>query len=1135
MKTKCNSFSYRIMLLLLLSSTNFFSFKTVIGQGGSPTNKVSGIVKDESGKPIQGVSVLVVKTNNGTKTDENGRFAISIVSGEKLLFTYVGKLNSTITYNGQATLSIELKSNENSNLDEVVVTGYQNVKKKLFSGSSSTLSAKDVERAGLPDVTKMLEGQFAGVSLQNVSGTFGAAPKLRIRGATSLSGENKPLWVIDGIIIDDVVNISNEALTSGDMNTLLGSSIAGVNPADIQDITILRDAAATALYGARAMNGVVVVTTKKGRANLGGTPLVTYTGNFSRYIKPNYQDFDVLNSADQMGVLVEQLNKGYYQMPDVLSGANGGIMYKMYNQIRTYDSTNGTYGLRNDNASKLAFLNRYANANTDWFDVIFKNSFIQEHSISVSSGTDKFQNYASTSYFKDDGQTMGNNVERFTGNFRSNFKLGNKFRGEVLTSGSIRNQTAPGTQSQQFSPYSGSNSRGFDINPYSYAVNTSRMLTAYDDKGKPEYFRQNYAPFNIINELNANYMKLNMIDLKIQGTMGYKILPSLEYSIIGSYRYVKSENETFILENSNKVQSYRAAQNATTIFYNANLYSDPDFPTSYPFVVLPSGGFYNITNNNLKSYYLRHSLEFNKAIGKNHNITAFASMEIRSAERQNEFFDGIGYQFAQGGLVSPYYRYFKKAAEQGQPYFGTQTTVEKFMAYMGTVTYAYKNRYVFTPTLRFDGSNKMGKSKVARWLPTWNVAGSWNLNQESFWHPNRVISSAAIRASYGLTANTGAATNSAATFYNMIAARPYISDREMLTYIADLQNAQLTWEKSFDLDLGFNLGFLNDRISLMGDYYNRKIHDMIGSLKTSGIGGQADKVGNYANMEGHGFELTLNAKVIASKNFDWSSRFNYAYNKNKITELETLPLISTAVSGNGGAILGYAQRSMFSVRFAGLNHLYGYPTFYTTNSPTTPATYQNLQINDLSSLKYEGTVDPTTTGGFYNQFRYKAFTLSGLIKFSAGNVLRLSPAINSNYSDVQALTKDVLNRWEMPGDEAKTTVPAILDVRSQGRLTDASGAQVSAWYPYSLYNNSTERVVSGDYIKLSNISLAFQIPASYAQKVGVKSASLAFVANNIAVLHADKRLNGQDPEFYNSGGVALPSSKQVTLSLKVSF
>ena len=174
------------------------------------------------------------------------------------------------------------------------------------------------------------------------------------------------------------------------------------------------------------------------------------------YIKPRYEDFDILNSADQMGVLVEEMNKGYFQMPGVIAGGNGGIIFKMNSLINAYDSTNGTYGLRNDDASKAAFLQRYADANTDWFDIIFKNSFIQEHSISVSSGTDKFQTYASTSYMKDNGQTLGNNVEKFTGNLRTNFKMGSKVKGELLGTGSVRNQRAPGTQNQKSEPVYGS-------------------------------------------------------------------------------------------------------------------------------------------------------------------------------------------------------------------------------------------------------------------------------------------------------------------------------------------------------------------------------------------------------------------------------------------------------------------------------------------------------------------------------------------------------------------------------------------------------------------------------------------------------------------------------------------------------
>jgi TonB-linked SusC/RagA family outer membrane protein len=1095
---------------------------------------VTGIVIDDNGNPVSNASILNKGSKQAAPTDAEGKFTIKVKKGDILEITHVSFSARRITYDVQVTLRIKLQPNDAA-LSEVVVTGYQTVKKKMFSGSSSTLSAKELERPGATDITKMLEAQFAGVSLQNVSGTFGAAPKLRIRGATSLSGDNKPLWVIDGIIVEDVVNISNEALTTGDMNTLLGSSVAGVNPADIQEITILRDAAATALYGARAMNGVVVVTTKKGRSTSTGAPIINYTGNYSMYLKPRYEDFDILNSADQMGVLVEEMNKGYFQMPGVVSGGNGGVLYKMYSLINAYDSTNGTYGLRNDDASKAEFLSRYANANTDWFDVIFKNSFVQEHSVSVSSGTEKFQTYASTSYMKDNGVTLGNSVEKFTGNFRANFSVGSKVKGELMATGSVRNQRAPGSQVRRSEPVYGEYLRAFDINPYNYVLNASRMLTPYDENGQLEYFTVNYAPFNIINELNTNFMKLGLIDFKMQGGLGYKIIPQLEYSINAAWRYVKAESQTHVLENSNMAQAYRAASSAISIGNNEYLYADPDRPNDAPFVVLPAGGFYNTNMNNLKFLYFRHNLNYSQTFNSDHAVTAFASMEASSTDRQYEFFDGVGYQYDNGGLVNPYYMYFKQAAEQGRPYFGMRPGKERYLAYMFTATYGYKNKYVFTPTVRYDGSNKMGKSTVARWLPTWNIAGSWNIHEEPFWITNNVLTSATLRSSYGLTGNPGNATNSAATFYNLIARRPYINDQETLTFISDLENSQLTWEKSIDLDIGADLSFLNNRITLKTDYYKRRMQDLIGNIQTSGIGGQAIKSGNYGTMNGQGIEFTLDARVIKTKNFSWNSRFNIANNKNKITYLETAPQIWQVISGDGGAVKGYPSKGMFSVPFAGLNHYFGYPTYIGIGKNQPVTTYVNLQSDDLSNLKYEGPVDATLTGGFYNQISYKRFTLSGLVKFSAGNVLRLRPTIQAGYSDMQAMTKDVLNRWTIPGDEAYTSIPAILDGVSEQQIVDNTGAQVNAIYPYNLYNYSTERVVKGDYIKLANLSFSYQLPQNLCSRLSMTGASITAVTNNIYTIYADKRLNGQDPEFYNSGGVALPTSKQVTVSLKVGF
>jgi TonB-linked SusC/RagA family outer membrane protein len=1121
----CRTHTTRLLLFLsvfLFSLSLFAQEKTL-----------SGIVLDENKAPVTGAVVTNQRSKQVVHSDDKGHFTIKVLANDKIEISYVGKTTETVTYVNQSTLEVSLKNNKNEALDEVVITGYQTIKKKNFTGAATTLNASDVERAGIPDVTKMLEGQFAGVSMQNVSGTFGAAPKLRIRGATSLSGDNKPLWVIDGIIVEDPVNISNEALSTGDMSTLLGSSVAGLNPDDIADITILRDAAATALYGARAMNGVVVVSTKKGKQTQGQAK-ISYTGNYSMYIKPNYSQFDILNSGDQMAVLVEMLNKGYYQMPNVINGASGGPIAKMYSELYNYDSVTNTYALKNTASDRNAFLQRYANANTDWFDILFKNSFINEHSVSVTSGTDRTQNYASVSYLKDDGVTIGNNVERITGNYRLNFKMGKKVSVELLSNASVRNQRAPGTRNTEADVVYGSNFRNFDINPYSYASNTTRLLTPYDQNGNLEYFRQNYAPFNIINELNTNYLKLNVQSYKIQGRLDYKLFPGLTYSLTGSYQYTKSEGQVHVLEGSNLVKAYKAAYDPTVISGNQFLYTNPDAPYSYPMVVLPNGGFYNVTTNSSTNTYLRHELNYEKDISDIHHVRLFAAMEARNTKRQYEFFDGVGYQYENGGLVNPYYMYFKQAGEAVKPYFGMSTGIDRYLAYFVQGTYSYKDKYTFTPTLRFDGSNQMGSSKTARWLPTWSVSGNWNINREDFWVENNILSSAILRASYGLVGNINSNANSAATFYNRIARRPFLQDQETQIFISNLENGELTWEKTKDLNLGLELGFLkNNRILFVVDYYSRNIKDLIGAVNTSGIGGQFVKYGNYASMKSNGTEFTLNARIVQEKNFGWTSRFNLALNKNKITDLRRAPQVWNAISANGAAVEGYPQRGLFSIKFAGLNHDYGYPTFIDPADPKITTTQVSFQGTVLDGLVYHGPIDPTTTGGWYNQFRYKNFTLSGLVKFAFGNYVRKSPTIRAVYNDMSSLTKDVLNRWVLPGDEMHTSVPAILDILSLNQVVTNTGTAVDASYAYNAYNYSDVRVAKGDYIKLSNISFGYNLPKSLYEKAGLTNASLSVVANNIVIFYADKKLNGQDPEFISSGGVALPVSRQVTLSLKL--
>jgi TonB-linked SusC/RagA family outer membrane protein len=1097
---------------------------------------VSGVVKSAAGVPLQGVSVIIKGTSSGTTTDNSGHFEMKGVSDKAILvFSIVGyeprevKLSATTT-----TLNIVLQEAENK-MQEVVVTGYQNVDRKLFTGATGKVNAKDAERSGIPDVSRMLEGQVAGVSVQNVSGTFGAAPKIRVRGATSLSGENKPLWVVDGIILEDVVNISNEALSSGDANTLIGSSVAGLNPDDIESFTILKDAAATAMYGARAMNGVIVVNTKKGK-NTNGTPQINYSGTFTTYLKPSYDQFDIMNSAEQLGALLELEDKGYYNHSSVSRGKDGGIFYKMYTQMYELDPATGSFVLRNTLDDRLNFLERYAKANTDWFDILFKNSLLQEHSLSMNSGSSNSQTYFSTSMMKDNGMTIGDKVSRYTVKFRNNFKLNERFRGEVMVNGSVRDQRTPGTLTRNSDPVYGVYSRDFDINPYSYALNTSRLMTAYDESGAPEYFVRNYAPFNIINELNNNYLTLKGLDLQVQMGLKYKIIPQLEYSIDGAYRYANTTRQHYVKEESNMAESFRANYDATIADNNINLYTDPDNPNSLPVVVLPEGGFFNTTLDQLRNFYFRQNLEYNNTFGDNHLFNFFGSMEIRSTDRQNSNYEGIGYQYESGGLVNPNYRYFKKMIEGGDPYFGMSYGKDRFAAFMGRAAYSYKDKYSVNATARYDGSNKMGKSKVARWLPTWNVSGAWHIDHEKFYSDNlsKIISGATLRGTYGMTASIGDARNSSAVFYNQVTYRPYDTEKESGIFLSGLENSELTWEKMYELNIGADLALFN-KIDLTMDWYRRKSFDLIGNINTSGIGGQFVKSANYADLAARGFEFTIAGNPVnIPRGFRWRTQFNFSVNKNEITRLEINPNIWTNARAEGGMRVGYAQRGLYSIPFAGLDPEYGYPLFVSPDGKgTTP--YIRLQDEDKNYLVYHGPTDPTFTGGFYNNFSWKGFSVSALVTFAAGNYIRLQPSFAASYSDMYTMSNRMNNRWLVKGDELRTNVPSLIGVYHVDNGIVNNGSTVNAAYPYNAYNYSTESIAKGDYIRLKRVSLDYEIPANLVSRIKMKNAHISLVGNNIALLYSDKNLYGADPEFFNNGGVAMPIPKQYTLAVKMGF
>jgi TonB-linked SusC/RagA family outer membrane protein len=1105
----------RLLVLLLVFA--FLSGFASPSSASAADIDIKGVVKSSTGEILIGSTVRVKGTQKGTVTNEKGEFLLQGVNdAATLVVTMIGFLPKEVK--AGRSLSIVL-SEDAVGLQDVVVTGFQQIDKDKFTGSAVTLKTDDVKIDGLPDVSRMLEGRAAGVSIQNVSGTFGAAPKIRIRGATSLNGDNKPLWVIDGVVQEDIVNISNDQLSSGDPTTLLGSAVAGLNPNDIETFDILKDAAAAALYGARAMNGVIVITTKKGKS---GKPVITYAGNFSTQLTPSYRNFNIMNSAQQMSVLGELERKGYLNS-GILSKPDYGVYGKMYN-LMTGDDT-GAFPLANTPEAKRNFLLGYAKQNTDWFDVLFKQNFIQEHSLSVSFGTDKSNSYVSASYLDDNGWTVADKVKRYTLNFKNTYQISDKISMGISTLASVRRQQAPGSLSRRSNPVEGKFDRDFDINPFSYALNTSRTLTAFDENGDREYFRRNFAPFNILTELENNKINLTLADIKLQGNFSYKITDNLTYDFIGAMRYIQTGREHTITENSNMANAYRAAGNSTIALANKYLYTDPDVPNAYPVIVLPSGGFYNTNEDQLLFYNIRNNLRYNKKFNDRHVIDLLAGQEIKYTNRKNSNNTGYGFQYEQGGTPFVDYRILKQTIESNFQYYGMRMDYERFAAFYGSAGYTLDDKYNFTGYIRYDGSNGFGKSANARWLPTYTVAGSWNFDRENFVKRFKWLSMGRLRASYGLSADTGPATNTAALFQSIITRRPVVDEKESAIQLTSLENTELTWEKLYSGNVGVDLGFLANRVNLTVDGYIRNSFDLIDEIKTSGIGGQIYKVANYADMQSHGVDFSLDGVLFKNRDWDFRSRITVGYARTLITSVDNNPGIFDLVKAEGANVQGKPVRSLFSIDYRSLNPKTGVPIFLNENGEVSSDVY--LQDQNISYLKYEGPVDPPITGGFNNTLTYKEFSLNVFFTYQAGNKIRLNPLYKGAFSDLDAMPREFLDRWVLPGDENITKVPSISDQLEQQYLVGT--------YPYNIYNYSTERVAKGDFVRLKSVSLAYKVPLPIAARYGFKAASIQVSCINPWLIYADKKLKGQDPEFFNSGGVAQPIQKQFTVAIKLTL
>ena len=474
----------------------------------------------------------------------------------------------------------------------------------------------------------------------------------------------------------------------------------------------------------------------------------------------------------------------------------------------------------------------------------------------------------------------------------------------------------------------------------------------------------------------------------------------------------------------------------------------------------------------------------------------------------------------------------KRQEEDDNKYYTINNTVGNYQAFFGNASYTFNGRYTFTGTLRYDASNQFGESRYIRWMPTWNTGLTWDVTQESFFKYLKPLSHLNIYSSIGITAVAPSVSNSLSQIYPNL---PWKNSKqqELGLNISYSANHDLTYEKNQELNIGTQFGLFNDRINISAEWFNRRSYDLIGDIVTQGVGGTIVKKGNMAEMRTHGLEIGLETTNIKTDDFSWRTSFIYSRAKNEITKLLTSPNISDmvgynssdATSAGGFAKEGYPLKSLFSVPFNGLASN-GLPTFRDQNGDVTMSGIR-FDNRNVDFLKYSGTLIPTDRGSFSNTINYKGISFGVVFTYSYGNVVRLRH-LNNVYNDYANAPRELNNRWLVPGDENKTNIPRLYTTYMYEKTY--SWDQIRR--TYLTYDYSDVRIAKGDNIRLKEISIGYTFDKDFLRDTRIRLLSMKLQATNVALLYADKKLNGDDPDYLANGYTPI-SPKRIIFTLRV--
>lgn len=1088
---------------------------------------VKGVVKDDQGNKLPGVTIILKGLRMGTTTDNEGRFSITVprVEGRQivLLFSFVGMKTREEVFNETRTSAKEwviVMEEDINQLDEVVVnTGYQRIEARNLTSAVTTIKAEDILVPGMTTIDQMLEGHVPGMIFMQNSGQVGATPRLRIRGTSTVLGNQEPLWVVDGIVQTDPVNVDPSQLNDLDFVNLLGNAISGLNPEDIEQIDVLKDASATAIYGAKAANGVIVITTKQGKV---GAPAVSYsfTGSFSQ--RPRYGDKAVymMNSEERIGFSRDLIRKGTaFQNLNIWVGYEKALK-DFYEGAINYEEFKHQ-------------VNYFERVNTDWFGILLKDAFSHNHSLSISGGSQNVRYYTSVGYQDQAGNLKGESNKRYTANMRVN---ANYKRFQISFGLSAR------VSERKYTPS--------EVGLLNYAYNTSRAVPARGEDGELWYYDrprkgdwQGTYKFNILNERDNSSNDISGEGFSFNTNINYKLLAGWRLGAVLSYSADNTTNETYYGENTFYIANLRKSQ------YGVDAPDDS---------MCPYGGELKSDVTKNKSYTVRLQTDYKKYVDtdEHHMIQAALGGELSSTRYTGMSRTIRGYLPNRGKLITPvdaddfpdYVDWVSKnTAALG--YLKDQLT-NKMSGYF-SASYIYKSLYVLNLNARIDASNKFGKKSNDRLLPIWSVSGRWNIG-ETFLPHSRWVDDVNLRCSFGYQGNMLDTETP-----ELIIRKGSMDTRfkEYYSTISSFPNPYLRWEKTMSVNATLDFSLFKGRLSGTVSWFYKRTEDAFLKKSISEINGVSKYTVNQGTVTNKGIEFSFNIMPINSRmsggdkgGFYWridpqigqiiNNLVDKASNSIKKKNRDMMDEITYSDYLNGRVPMpGRPLNTFYSYRFAGLSAEDGRPTFHGVDTKDRER-YEQMDNNEevyMAVMTHSGTRVPVIQGGLSNTVGYRRFVFSCNFAYSFGSrirLLKLYPNVGRQEGTIAPnplnnARKEFLHRWKRPGDERYTNIPAVIDNAQFIRTLNPWWNTVSYAFAsniWNMYDASDLRVVSGNYLKLQSVSFRYNVPEQLCHRIHLKSAYLSLSGSNIFTV-ASRKLKGQQPT--QSG-----TSSNINLSLR---